>query len=65
MSLAAGFERDHGLIRRHAAQDVDQFACAHGGGEVACITAELGSGADLDLQVTGGELHMRCRSCGS
>jgi hypothetical protein len=55
----------HGLVGRHGAQDVDQLPRAHGGGEVACIAAQLGGGADLDFQVAGGQLQMRCRSCAS
>jgi hypothetical protein len=53
----ARFEADR-LVGRHAAQDVDQLARAHGGGEGAFVTAELGGGADLDLQVAGGQLDL-------
>ena len=54
--LCAGFEA-HRLVGRHGAQDVDQLARADGGGEVAFVAAELGRGADLDLEVAGGELR--------
>jgi hypothetical protein len=46
-----------GLVSGHGAQDVDEFACAHGGGEVAWVTVHLGRGADLDFQVAGGQLN--------
>jgi hypothetical protein len=52
----ARFEAN-GLVSRHGAQDVNQFAGAHGGGEVACVAIELGGGADLDFQIAGGQLH--------
>ena len=50
------FER-YSLVGRHGAQNVDQLARAHGGGEVAGVALQLGRGADLDLQITGGELQ--------
>jgi hypothetical protein len=54
--VLAGLQH-HGLVGRHGAQDVDQLAGAHRGREVAVVAVELGGGADLDLQVTGGELQ--------
>jgi hypothetical protein len=44
--------------RRHGAQDVDQLACTHGGGEVAIIATQFDRGADLDFEVAGGQLHL-------
>ena len=56
----AGLQR-HGLVRRHGAQNVDQLACANGGGEVAGVATEIGRGADLDFQIAGGELDRGTR----
>jgi hypothetical protein len=59
--LAAGVLQAHGLVAGHGAQDVDELARAQGGGEAAAVAVELGRGADLDLQVAGGELQLRAR----
>ncbi len=47
----------HGLVAGHGLQDVDELACAHGGGEVARVATQLGGGADLDFEVAGGQLQ--------
>ena len=53
---SAGLQR-HGLVGGHTAQNVNQLARTNGGGEVAVIATELGSGANLDFKVAGGELN--------
>jgi hypothetical protein len=50
------FQADR-LVRRHGAQDVDQLARTHRGGEAAAVAIELRGGADLDFEVAGGQLH--------
>jgi len=47
----------HRLVCRHGAQNVDQLAGAHGGGEVAGVAIHFGGGADLDFQIAGGQLQ--------
>jgi len=51
-----GFQTD-GLIGRHGAQNVDQFARAHCGGEVAGIAVHFSGGANLDFKIAGGQLQ--------
>jgi len=48
----------HRLVGREHAEDVDQLARTHGGGEGAFVTAQGGPGAHLDLQITGRELDL-------
>ncbi|MPM16069.1 hypothetical protein SDC9_62443 [bioreactor metagenome] len=54
--VLAGFQA-HGLVGRHGLEDIDHLAHAHGGGELTRIAAELGRGANLDFQITGGQLQ--------
>ena len=51
-----GFER-HGLVRGHAAQNVDELARAHGGLKAGAIAAERLAGADLDFEIAGEQLQ--------
>ena len=49
------------LVAGHGAQDVDELACAHRGGEVASVATELGGDADLDFKVAGRQLQRIAR----
>ena len=58
--VLARFQR-HGLVGGNGAQNINQFACAHGGAEILGIAVKLRGGADLNFQIAGRELQRRAR----